>query len=164
MGIAAMKSAPRVGFGYDIHRLTAGRPLVLGGVRIDSDRGLLGHSDGDAVLHAVSDAIFGAIGSGDIGEHFPDSDPANEGLDSREILRAAVDEVAAMKRSVSSADVTILAERPKLGLSKDDIRRSLADLLGLTADRVAVKARTNEGLGPIGQQQAIACYAVVVIA
>lgn len=158
-----MKAAPRVGFGYDIHRLTAGRPLVLGGLRIDSDRGLLAHSDGDVVLHALADAIFGAIGSTDIGEHFPDSDPATEGLDSRVILRAALDETAARKLAVASADVTILAERPKLGPAKEDIRRSLADLLGLTADRVAVKARTNEGLGPVGEQQAIACYAVVVI-
>lgn len=159
-----MKAAPRVGFGYDIHRLTAGRPLVLGGVRIDSDRGLLAHSDGDVVLHALADAIFGAIGSADIGEHFPDSDPAIEGLDSRIILRAALDEATAMKHSVTSADVTILAERPKLGPAKEDIRGSVAELLGLDADRVAVKARTNEGLGPVGKQQAIACYAVVVLA
>ena len=159
-----MKAAPRVGFGYDIHRLTAGRPLVLGGLRIDSDRGLLAHSDGDVILHALADAIFGAIGSTDIGEHFPDSDPATEGLDSRTILRAALDETAALKLSVASVDVTLLAERPKLGPAKEDIRRSLADLLDLPADRVAVKARTNEGLGPVGEQQAIACYALAVIA
>lgn len=159
-----MKTVPRVGFGYDIHRLTTGRPLILGGQRIESDRGLLGHSDGDAVLHALSDAIFGAIGSGDIGEHFPDTDAANEGLDSREILRAAVDEAAGAGYTVQSADVTVLAERPKLGPVKEDIRHGLADLLGLPSKAVGVKARTNEGLGPIGRQEAIACYAVVVLA
>lgn len=159
-----MSSTPRVGFGYDIHRLSAGRPLVLGGTHIESDRGLLGHSDGDAVLHALADAVFGAIGSGDIGEHFPDSDPATEGLDSREIIRAAIDEAAALGYKVRSADVTILAERPRLGPAKDEIRRSVADLLKLPPEAVAVKARTNEGLGPVGQQQAIACYAVVVVA
>jgi len=159
-----MKTMPRVGFGYDIHRLTAGRPLVLGAVHIESDRGLLGHSDGDAVLHALADAVFGAVGSGDIGEHFPDSDPATEGLDSREIIRAAIDEAAAVGYHVRSADITILAERPRLGPAKEEIRESVADLLNLPPETVAVKARTNEGLGPVGQQQAIACYAVVVVA
>jgi len=159
-----MKTMPRVGFGYDIPGLTAGPPLVLGGARIESDRGLLGHSDGDAVLHALADAVFGAIGSGDIGEHFPDSDPATEGLDSREIVRAAIDEAAAAGYHVRSADITILAERPKLGPAKEEIRQSVADLLNLPPETVAVKARTNEGLGPVGQQQAIACYAVVVVA
>ena len=159
-----MKSAPRVGFGYDIHRLTVGRPLVLGGLHVESDRGLLGHSDADVVLHALADAVFGAIGSGDIGEHFPDSDPANEGLDSRQILRAALDEAAAASRRVSSADITILAERPKLGPLKAEIRQSVADLLALPLEAVGLKARTNEGLGSIGRQQAIACYAVVVLA
>jgi 2-C-methyl-D-erythritol 2,4-cyclodiphosphate synthase len=159
-----MATVPRVGFGYDIHRLSAGRPLVLGGVRIESDRGLLAHSDGDVVLHALADAVFGAIGSGDIGEHFPDTDPANEGLDSRTIVRAAMDEARAAGRSVHSADITILAERPKLGDAKEAIRRSVADLLALAPDAVAVKARTNEGLGPVGQRQAIACHVLVVVA
>jgi len=159
-----MKSVPRVGFGYDIHRLSSGRPLVLGGLRIESDRGLLGHSDGDAVLHALSDAIFGAIGSGDIGDHFPDSDPSTEGLDSREILRAALDEAQAAGYQVRSADVTILAERPKLGPMKLEIRDSVADLLKLPAEAVGLKARTNEGLGAVGRQEAIACHAVVVLA
>ncbi len=159
-----MKSVPRVGLGYDIHRLSSGRPLVLGGVRIESDRGLLGHSDGDAVLHALSDAIFGAIGSGDIGDHFPDSDPSTEGLDSREILRAAVDEALAAGYQVRSVDVTILAERPKLGPLKLEIRDSVATLLKLPNEAVGMKARTNEGLGAVGRQEAIACHAVVVLA
>ncbi|NIA21531.1 MAG: 2-C-methyl-D-erythritol 2,4-cyclodiphosphate synthase [Anaerolineaceae bacterium] len=159
-----MKSVPRVGLGYDIHRLSSGRPLVLGGLRIESDRGLLGHSDGDAVLHALSDAIFGAIGSGDIGDHFPDSDPATEGLDSRDILRAAVDEALAASYEVRSVDVTILAERPKLGPVKLEIRDSVAALLKLPNEAVGVKARTNEGLGAVGRQEAIACHAVVVLA
>jgi len=159
-----MKSVPRVGFGYDIHRLTAGRPLILGGVKIESDRGLLGHSDGDAVLHAVADAIFGAIGSGDIGDHFPDSDVRNEGLDSRQIIRAAMAEAAAAGRQVRSVDVTVLAERPKLGPLKEEMRRSISDMMNLPPEAVGVKARTNEGLGPVGERQAIACYAVVVVA
>ena len=159
-----MKSVPRVGLGYDIHRLCSGRPLVLGGLRIESDRGLLGHSDGDAVLHALSDAIFGAIGSGDIGDHFPDSDPATEGLDSRDILRAAVDEALAAGYEVRSVDVTILAERPKLGPLKLEIRDSVSALLKLPNEAVGVKARTNEGLGAVGRQEAIACHAVVVLA
>lgn len=159
-----MKTVPRVGFGYDIHRLSSGRLLVLGGVRIESDRGLLGHSDGDAVLHALSDAIFGAIGSGDIGEHFPDNDPQAEGLDSRVILRTAVDEARAAGYAVRSVDITILAERPKLGPVKQEIRDSLADLLGLPGEAVGVKARTNEGLDAVGRREAIACHAVVVLA
>ncbi|HOI56812.1 MAG TPA: 2-C-methyl-D-erythritol 2,4-cyclodiphosphate synthase [Phycisphaerae bacterium] len=159
-----MKTVPRVGFGYDIHRLSSGRLLVLGGVRIESDRGLLGHSDGDAVLHALSDAIFGAIGSGDIGEHFPDNDPQTEGLDSRVILRTAVDEARAAGYAVRSVDITILAERPKLGPVKQEIRDSLADLLGLPVEAVGVKARTNEGLDAVGRREAIACHAVVVLA
>jgi 2-C-methyl-D-erythritol 2,4-cyclodiphosphate synthase len=159
-----MKTIPRVGFGYDIHRLTAGRPLILGGVHIESDRGLLGHSDGDAVLHALADAIFGAIGSGDIGDHFPDTARETEGMDSREIVRAAVDEAAALGFRVRSVDVTILAERPKLGPVKAEIRQSVGDLLNLPPDAVGVKARTNEGLGPVGLQQAIACYVVAVVA
>lgn len=159
-----MKTVPRVGFGYDIHRLAVSRPLMLGGTRIEADRGLLGHSDGDVVLHALADAVFGAVGGGDLGEHFPDSDPANEGLDSRVILRAALDEAAAAGYQVRSADVTILAERPKLGSAKDEIRESMAGLMNLPLEAVAVKARTNEGLGPVGQQKAVACYAVVVLA
>ncbi len=158
-----MKGYPRVGLGYDIHRLVAGRPLILGGIRIDADRGLLGHSDGDAILHALADAIYGAIGSGDIGEHFPDSDESLEGMDSRHIIRAAVAEAETAGYRVRSADITILAERPKLGPWKEEIRQSIASLLGLQHGAVSVKARTNEGLGPIGQQQAIACYAVTVV-
>lgn len=158
-----MKGYPRVGLGYDIHRLVAGRPLVLGGMTIDADRGLLGHSDGDAVLHALADAIYGAIGSGDIGEHFPDTDASTEGLDSRNIIRATVAEAADMGFKVRSADITILAERPKLGPWKEEIRQSVAALLDLSPGAVSVKARTNEGLGPVGQQQAIACYAVAVL-
>ena len=148
---------------YDIHRLVAGRPLILGGITVDADRGLLGHSDGDAVLHALADAIYGAIGSGDIGEHFPDTDSSLQGLDSRHIIRAAVAEADSTGYKVRSADITILAERPKLGPWKEEIRQSVAALLDLAPTAVSVKARTNEGLGPIGQQQAIACYAVTVL-
>lgn len=158
-----MRGYPRVGLGYDIHRLVAGRPLILGGITVDADRGLLGHSDGDAVLHALADAIYGAIGSGDIGEHFPDTDSSLQGLDSRHIIRAAVAEADSTGYKVRSADITILAERPKLGPWKEEIRQSVAALLDLAPTAVSVKARTNEGLGPIGQQQAIACYAVTVL-
>ncbi len=159
-----MKAVPRVGFGYDIHRLSTGRPLTLGATRIESERGLLGHSDGDVVLHALSDAVFGALASGDIGEHFPDTCAENEGMDSREILRTALDEAAAAGYQLRSADITILAEYPKLGPVKEEIRQNIADLVNLPPEAVGLKARTNEGLGAVGRQQAIACYAVAVLA
>jgi 2-C-methyl-D-erythritol 2,4-cyclodiphosphate synthase len=157
-------SSLRVGQGWDIHRLVAGRPLLLGGVRIPHGRGLLGHSDGDAVLHAVADALLGTIGAGDIGQHFPDTDPRWRGADSAALLAAVVRLVAARGGRVVNADVTILAEQPKLAPHMPAMRARLAELLGVDEACVGLKARTLEGLGAIGAGEAIAAQAVVLVA
>ncbi len=153
----------RVGIGFDIHRLVEGRKLILGGVPIESPVGLAGHSDADAVLHAITDAILGAAGLPDIGEHFPDSDPRWKDADSTVFLQVAITEARQHKLMVGNVDVNVIAERPKLGASKEAMRRRIAELLELPVDRVAVKARTAEGLGPVGQAQAIAAQAVVML-
>ena len=153
----------RVGHGYDIHRLVPDRPLVLGGVEIESEFGLLGHSDGDAVLHALTDALLGAAGLGDIGEHFPDTDPQFAGASSDRFLTRARQLLAADGYRIVNADLTITAERPRLGPVKVEIRRNVAALLEVSEDRVAVKARTREGLGAVGRGEAIETHAVVLI-
>lgn len=153
----------RVGFGWDIHRLVPGRPLVLCGVVIPFELGLLGHSDADAVLHAVCDALLGAAGLPDIGEHFPDTDPRWKGADSAQLLLAVVAALAARGLRAAQVDVSILAERPKLLPYKDAMRRRLRALLDLPDDRVAVKARTGEGLDAVGRGEAIACHAVATV-
>jgi len=158
-----MTPSTRVGIGYDIHRLEAGRPLVLGGVAIPHTHGPLAHSDGDAVLHAVADALLGAAALGDLGEHFPDSDPQWAGAASDVILRRVVDMIRADGWIVTSADVNVILERPKLGPHKAAMRQRLADLLGVTMAAVGLKARTHEGLGPIGEGKAVAAQAVVVL-
>lgn len=153
----------RVGIGFDIHRLVEGRRLVLGGVAIDSPVGLAGHSDGDVVLHALADAILGAAGLGDIGEHFPDTDPAWQGADSTTFVQRAVQLAAEDGLTVGNVDLNVIAERPRLGSAKQAIRDRLADLLDLPAGRIGVKARTMERLGPIGEGQAIAAQVVVTL-
>lgn len=153
----------RVGIGYDLHRLAAGRPLKLGGVTIAAEQGLVGHSDADVVLHALCDALLGALGQPDIGELFPDTDPRWRGADSRQFIVEALRRVLAAGYQVSNVDVIIHAERPKLGTHKEQIRESVAALLGLTADCVGVKAKTNEGLDAVGRGEAIACWASVLI-
>jgi len=153
----------RVGHGYDIHRLVPSRPLMLGGVEIESEVGLLGHSDGDAVLHALTDALLGAAGLGDIGEHFPDTDPQFAGASSDRFLTRARQLLAADGYRIVNADLTIIAERPRLGPVKVEIRRNVAALLEVSEDRVAVKARTREGLGAVGRGEAIETHAVVLI-
>lgn len=153
----------RVGIGQDVHRTAAGRPLVLGGVRIESDFGLLGHSDADVVLHALCDALLGAAGLGDIGEHFPDTDERWRGADSREFVRQVVERVRSKGWRVANADVTIHAERPRLAPFKPQIRASVATLLGVEASVVNIKAATNEGLDAVGRGEAIACSAVVLL-
>lgn len=153
----------RVGQGYDIHRLVEGRPLLLAGVAIPHERGLLGHSDGDAVLHATCDALLGALGRGDIGTHFPDDDPRFRGA----VSAALVGEVMRIVRgdgwSVGNADLTIHAERPKLAPHMAAMRASLAALLGVEVSAVNLKAKTNEGLDAIGRGEAIAATAVVLL-
>jgi len=153
----------RVGLGYDSHRLGPGRPLVLAGVRVPHDRGLLGHSDADAVLHAVTDAVLGAAGAGDIGELFPDTDPRWAGADSAAFLRRAMGIAAEAGLRPVNCDVTILAEAPRLAPHRQAMRESLAGLLGLPVSAVAVKAKTNEGMGFIGRGEGIAAAAVVLM-
>ena len=153
----------RTGIGYDLHRLVAGRPLVLGGTHIPAEQGLLGHSDADVVLHALGDALLGAAGLGDIGELFPDTDPAYEGADSRGLLKEVLRRVEDAGYEIVNADMIIHAQQPKLGPLKARIRQSLAELLAVAPEAVGVKATTNEGLDAIGRGEAIACLATVLL-
>jgi 2-C-methyl-D-erythritol 2,4-cyclodiphosphate synthase len=153
----------RVGIGHDTHRLAAGRPLVLGGVRVEHWRGLVGHSDADVVLHALTDALLGAAGLGDIGDAYPDTNPAYRGCDSRVFLEETLERLRGGGWRVVNADIIIFAQEPKLGPVKAEIRRHLADLLALAPDAVNVKAKTGEGVGAIGRAEAIGCQAVVLI-
>ena len=146
-----------VGFGYDIHRLVPGRKLFLGGVEIAHETGLLGHSDGDVLLHAVIDALLGAAGLGDIGRLFPDTDPAIQGISSAKMVEKVVGLLQG-RWEVENIDVTIVAEAPRLAPHNDALRARVSALVG--CPRISIKAKTNEGLGPIGHKEAIACYAV----
>jgi len=153
----------RIGSGHDTHRLGEGRPLVLGGVRIEHPRGLVGHSDADVVLHAITDALLGAAGLGDIGDAYPDTDPQWRDADSRQFVAETLTRLNQLGWSVVNLDVTIFAEEPKLGANKAAIRARLAGLLGVPIERVNVKAKTGEKVGPIGRAEAIGCAAVVLI-
>jgi 2-C-methyl-D-erythritol 2,4-cyclodiphosphate synthase len=153
----------RVGIGHDTHRLGEGRALILGGLRIEHGRGLIGHSDADVVLHAVADALLGAAGLGDIGEHYPDTDPRWEGLDSSLLLDEVVTRVSRAGWRPVNCDLIIHAQEPKLGPHKPALRDNLARLLCLAPSAVNVKAKTGEHVGPIGRGEAIACEAVVLI-
>ncbi len=159
----ARMPAPRVGQGWDIHRLVEGRRLVLGGIEIPFERGLLGHSDGDVVLHAVTDALLGALAAGDIGQHFPDTDPRFHGVDSAVLLAEVVALTGTHGGRVGNVDVTILAERPKLAPFMAPMRARLAALLQVDQSCVGVKAKTMEGLGAIGAGDAIAVLAVALV-
>ena len=153
----------RVGMGHDTHRLEAGRPLILGGIRIDHPRGLAGHSDADVVLHALTDALLGAAGLGDIGDAYPDTDPRFKDCDSVFFLRETLSRLGARGYRIVNADVTIFAQEPKLGLLKSRMREHLATLLGLEMDAVNVKAKTGEKVGHIGRAEAIGCQVAVLI-
>jgi 2-C-methyl-D-erythritol 2,4-cyclodiphosphate synthase len=153
----------RVGLGHDTHRLGPGDGLVLGGVRIPHDRMAIGHSDADVLLHAITDAILGAAGLGDIGEMFPDTDPANRGRDSGMMLRAAADRVTAAGWRVANLDCVIFAQRPKILPHRAAIRRRIAELLGIDEAAVWLKAKTGESVGPIGEELAIAAECIVLI-
>jgi len=153
----------RIGSGHDTHRLVEGRPLILCGVKIEYPLGLDGHSDADVVLHAVTDALLGAAGLGDIGDAYPDTNPRWHNADSRIFIRETLTKVNRLGWHVVNADVTIFAQEPKLGPLKAAIRSSLAALLDLQEDRVNVKAKTGEEVGHIGRGEAIACHAVVLI-
>ena len=158
-----MTTAVRVGVGYDIHRLGEGRQLILAGMKIPFHLGLIGYSDGDVVLHALTDALLGAAGLPDIGDLFPDTDPAIAGADSRQLLGEVMQKVAAAGFEPNNADLIVHAEQPRLTDHKQAMAASIARLLGLDRSAVSVKAKTNEGLGPLGRADAIACTAVVTL-
>ena len=153
----------RTGIGFDTHRLVEGRRLILGGVAIPHPLGLLGHSDADVLTHAIMDALLGAAADGDIGQHFPDTDPKWAGADSLALLRAVVVRLAAHGWRVGNVDATVLAERPKLAPHIPAMRQRLADAMGLPADAVSVKATTVEGLGAIGRREGISALATALI-
>ncbi len=151
----------RIGHGYDVHRFAEGRKLILGGVEIDYERGLLGHSDADVLCHAVSDALLGALALGDIGKHFPDTDPRYCGADSVELLRHCVSLLGEYK--VSNIDATVIAQKPKLAPHIDGMRKNLADAIGIDISRVSVKATTEEKLGFTGRLEGISAHCVALI-
>ncbi len=154
----------RVGIGYDIHRFGADRPLVLGGVEFPGEPGLVGHSDADAVLHAVADAVLGAAALGDIGEHFPDTDPQWKDADSSLILAQSLRLAEERRRLVPvNVDVNVIAQRPRLAERKREMCARLAEVLSLPVERVSVKGRTGEGLGPVGRGEAVEVHAVVLM-
>lgn len=153
----------RIGFGYDVHRFVEGRALRLGGVEIPYEKGLLGHSDADVLIHALIDALFGAAALGDIGTHFPNTDAAYKGVDSRLLLRRAVQEVRDAGYAVQNADMTVVCQAPKLAPYLVSIRESLADLLGVDVSCVSVKGKTEEGLGFTGAGDGIKAYAVCLL-
>ena len=153
----------RVGIGYDSHRFEEGRPLVLGGIRIPHPRGLAGHSDADAVAHALIDAILGAAAAGDIGQHFPDTDPKWKGADSMELLRSAHQLVRERGYTLAQADLTIIIQQPRLGPHLAAMAAKLAELLGAPPGSVSLKAKTNEGMGFIGRGEGIAVIAFATL-
>ena len=153
----------RVGIGYDIHRLVEERKLFLGTVEIPYVKGLIGYSDGDVLLHAIADALLGALALGDIGEHFPNTDPAYKDIASKEILRKTAEIVASKNYVVNNVDVAVIAEEPKIYPFKDKMTEAIAGILGIERDRINIKATTNEGVGSIGRGEAIAAYAVVML-
>lgn len=153
----------RIGQGYDVHRLQSGRRLILGGVVIPWEKGLLGHSDADCLMHAVTDALLGALGRGDVGRLFPDDDPQFEGADSGLLLRQAAIFMRADGYEAVNVDATVIAQQPKLAPFVDDMRANIADALGMDPGRVNVKAKTNEGLGYLGQSEAIAAQAAILL-
>jgi 2-C-methyl-D-erythritol 2,4-cyclodiphosphate synthase len=160
---ARVASPPRVGTGYDLHRLTNGRPLVLAGVLVSPDRGPVGHSDGDVVCHAIVDALFGAAAAGDIGRHFPDTDPTWQGATGVDLLGRAVAIVAGAGFRPASVDCTVVLERPKLAPHIDAIRARIAAVLGVDGSAVGLKAKTNEGVDAVGRGEAVAAHAVAVL-
>ena len=153
----------RVGQGFDAHRLVAGRRLTLGGLEIDHDHGLEGHSDGDVLLHAIASALLGAIGDGDLGEHFPSSDPDLAGIASGVILGRVMEKVRARGLAVANLDSTLIAQAPRLGPLREKIVASVADLLGVPRERVSVKVTSTDRLGAIGRGEGIAASALVLL-
>jgi 2-C-methyl-D-erythritol 4-phosphate cytidylyltransferase / 2-C-methyl-D-erythritol 2,4-cyclodiphosphate synthase len=161
--LAGAPSAVRVGTGYDLHQLAEGRPLILGGVTVPSEKGLAGHSDADVLAHAITDAVLGAVARGDIGRHFPDTDPRWKGASSMAMLAHAVTLAREAGFDIVNVDAVVIAERPKLAPHIDRIRASLASVLGVEAARVSVKGKTNEGVDAVGRGEAMAVHAVVLV-
>ena len=153
----------RIGQGYDVHRLVAERPLILGGIEIPYEKGLLGHSDADVLLHAISDALLGAAALGDIGAHFPDSDPAYRGADSAELLRAVGDLIRAAGYEIGNIDSTVVCQAPKLAPHIASMRARIAEVLALPTEAVSVKASTEEHMGFTGRGEGIAAHAVCLL-
>ena len=153
----------RIGVGYDVHPFVGGRPLHLGGVRVEHAAGLAGHSDADAVCHAVGDALLGALALGDLGHHFPDTDPKWRGIDGARLLGRVVDMVAERGGRTSNVDVTVIAQEPKLAPYMEAMRGNLAEALRVGRDRVSVKATRPEGLGALGRREGLAAMAVVLV-
>ena len=153
----------RVGIGYDVHKLVAGRTLILGGIVIPFEKGLLGHSDADVLVHAICDALLGAAGMGDIGLHFPDTDPKFKGIASLKLLAATSDIIRGERFAVVNIDATIFAEAPKIGPYRPDMRQTLARTLEIDPDCINIKATTTEGLGYVGRGEGIAAMSVVLL-
>ena len=154
---------PRIGIGYDSHRFAPGGPMRLGGVSLPIDFQLVGHSDGDAIAHALTDAVLGAAGAGDIGEMFSDTDLANRGRDSVEMLRLAVERVHALGWRIANVDVTVVAERPYIGPYRDSMQEALAPALGLEPSAIGIKGKSNERMGWVGRGEGLACIAVALL-
>jgi 2-C-methyl-D-erythritol 2,4-cyclodiphosphate synthase len=153
----------RIGSGFDVHAFGPGDTIVLGGIRVPSSRGVVAHSDGDVILHALCDAMLGAAGLGDIGMHFPDTDPVWKGADSRRFVAAVLEMLGVRKLKVGNVDITLLAQVPKVSPYRLEIRRSIAQMLGVTENQVNVKATTTEHLGFIGRNEGLAAQAVVLL-
>lgn len=152
----------RIGFGYDIHRLSKGRPLYIGGIKIQHPAGLVGHSDGDCLIHALIDALLGAAGEADIGRRFPDTDPKLKGIRSTVLLREVMCGLRGRVK-VRNADIVVVAQAPQLASHIASMKSVLSPILGVAEDRLGIKAKTNEGLGLIGRERAVACWAVVLV-
>ncbi|MBI5449926.1 MAG: 2-C-methyl-D-erythritol 2,4-cyclodiphosphate synthase [Gammaproteobacteria bacterium] len=153
----------RIGHGFDAHRFATGAALVLGGVRIDHPQGMEAHSDGDVVIHALCDALLGAAGLGDIGQHFPDADPQYRGIDSRILLRAVMAKIRGRQLQLSNADITIVAQSPRLAPYRSRMTQVLAEDIGVDTSRLNIKATTTEGMGFTGRNEGIAVHAVVLL-
>jgi len=153
----------RIGFGYDIHRLVKGRKLILGGVQIPHPLGSAGHSDGDCLVHALVDALLGAMAEGDIGRLFPDTDPTLKGVRSTELLKNVVARLRRRQFIIRNIDTVIVAQAPKLAPHVGMMKKTLGPVLGLAPDRIGIKSKTNEGLGLVGKERAVACWAAVLI-
>ena len=156
-------TTPRIGHGFDLHRLEPGLPLIVGGVRLEHDRGCAAHSDGDVVYHAVVDAVLGALGGDDIGTLFPDNDPKWKGADSRVFVEEATRRMKAAGRRIGNLDVTVILQRPKLSPHKAAVRANLAGLLGCGVEQVNVKGKTHEHVDALGENRAIGCHVVVLL-